>query len=885
MNSYFYNLLGPYVHMLAALVPLAWISAVNDQDFFRNIGLITICATLGLLPDIDTASSVLGRLMPDISEKIERQFGHRTITHSIGAVFVVWLMAFLLARADSAAITAAYASHLIIDMIVGGQTGIAIFWPIREKIHFAHVEPASRGEFILGIICVVAICIPLALPRIASSAAALIPTQPTIEPTVMPALVPTLVTMRIDNVFEPNSEILIRAGDIVTKGQKIADLKGLRSLLMAETSTPTPTYFLIPTKKPTPTQTPTPTALVQPTQDFSQYQEHVSSAAAALALAEAQGTAAAATIPEATQTAICRGMDTSVISEQIETAHQQIHIAQLRIDKLVAPPPIATVSACQSNLENKRNTLWAGQLARDKKLDELTWQEYQAETAPLLEQERQIAEQAERCIALEGIQHLGSDIEIASAETQKGAAELSLASAQRRYEQATQDHQEMMRRCESLAVWPHKADPETLQVSAARLEVAYVQYQKAINTPTLIPTWTPTNTPTETPTYTPTPTNTPTPDLSDTEVFAAASGDIYQVEMGPFDEGKTSVEVQIATGYGLAERLPGAPGQIRQAHGSIEAFFTKTGVDIQAQLIARVDAAQSSIDVAIFELNLDAVADAVIRAHRRGVKIRIKTDDEFGIEEDHEPGHGQFARMMAAGIEVKDDDRGALMHNKFWIFDQSSVWTGSTNITVNGTRHNNNNVIIFNSSDVADIFQIEFDEMWQGQHGGKSPSTIGRQAVAIEGVEIQVIFGPEDGGIERLVDLVRNAKASIKFMAFSYTHDALGKAMQDAAASLTVQGIFETVGSKTQFSELPRLHCGGLATVRRDGNSRTFHHKVIIIDERIVATGSFNFSKNANDNNDENMVIVQSPEIAQMYLAEFERRWLEAKVSDVVCEY
>jgi len=53
---------------------------------------------------------------------------------------------------------------------------------------------------------------------------------------------------------------------------------------------------------------------------------------------------------------------------------------------------------------------------------------------------------------------------------------------------------------------------------------------------------------------------------------------------------------------------------------------------------------------------------------------------------------------------------------------------------------------------------------------------------------------------------------------------------------------------------------------------------------KIVITGSFNFSKNASENNDENLVIVWSPEIAAAYNGEFERRWAEGKESDVICE-
>jgi phosphatidylserine/phosphatidylglycerophosphate/cardiolipin synthase-like enzyme len=98
-------------------------------------------------------------------------------------------------------------------------------------------------------------------------------------------------------------------------------------------------------------------------------------------------------------------------------------------------------------------------------------------------------------------------------------------------------------------------------------------------------------------------------------------------------------------------------------------------------------------------------------------------------------------------------------------------------------------------------------------------------------------------------------------------------------AGVDVAGIFEQRGSETEYSELPAMYCAGLP-VRQDGNSRTFHHKVLIIDRQIVVTGSFNFSKNADEGNDENVIVVQNAEIAAEYLKEFDRRWAEAHEPD-----
>ncbi len=306
---------------------------------------------------------------------------------------------------------------------------------------------------------------------------------------------------------------------------------------------------------------------------------------------------------------------------------------------------------------------------------------------------------------------------------------------------------------------------------------------------------------------------------------------------------------------------------------------------IPALLIEYINETDTYIDIAAFEFNLTPVADALIAAHERGVRIRWITDDEYGIDADFEEGGGQFEMLEDAGIEVVDDGRSALMHNKFIIFDGEVIWTGSTNLTENGTFHNNNNVIIIGDGDVAAMYQREFDEMWGGAFGPQSPSTVSRQVIAIDNTLVQVLFAAEDDVIEAIIPLIEDAESSIRFMAFSFTHDDLGTAVLDRAnAGVSVQGIFETRGSETEYSEMSTLYCNNV-NVRQDGNPGTFHHKVFIIDDKYVVTGSLNFSDNANDSNDENVIILNNRDIAAEYLAEFDRRWAEATPPDAaVCK-
>lgn len=301
---------------------------------------------------------------------------------------------------------------------------------------------------------------------------------------------------------------------------------------------------------------------------------------------------------------------------------------------------------------------------------------------------------------------------------------------------------------------------------------------------------------------------------------------------------------------------------------------------IAEKLIENINKAKQTIHIASFEADLTDISNALIAAKKRGVDVRWITDDEHGIEADTEPGHGQFKAMKAAGIQIKDDKRGALMHNKFWLFDGQIVWTGSTNVTVSGMFEQNNNAIVIRSAKLAAIYEKQFEEMWAGNFNAKSPSDVDEQALTINGTPIQILFSPEDKAISHIVPYVEQAKSSIRFMAFVFTHDDLGNAMiARKKAKVDVKGVFEATGSDTEFSEMPAFYCEKIP-VRRDGNPSFLHHKVIVIDERIVITGSLNFTDNADQNNNENVIIIDNAEIAKLYLQDFERIWLAGNDPD-----
>ena len=305
---------------------------------------------------------------------------------------------------------------------------------------------------------------------------------------------------------------------------------------------------------------------------------------------------------------------------------------------------------------------------------------------------------------------------------------------------------------------------------------------------------------------------------------------------------------------------------------------------IEDALVDAIEATEISLDIAAFELNSEAIFRAILDAHERGVSVRIVTDDEHGLHNKNDPA---LRSLRDEGIAMVDDGRSGLMHNKFVIIDGETVWTGSWNYTVNGTYRNNNNVFVMDNEMAALAYQAEFDEMFLRAEFGTRSTDDGIVSFANGEGAISIIFAAEADEVAALKAEIARAESAIRIMTFIFSLDELSEAILEQAANpgFTVQGVFEKRNSTASWSQLPALHCAG-AAMRQDGNRYILHHKVIIIDEHTVITGSFNFSRSAAKNNDENIVIIRDSTIAGLYLDEWKRIWDSAEeltANEVVC--
>jgi len=290
-------------------------------------------------------------------------------------------------------------------------------------------------------------------------------------------------------------------------------------------------------------------------------------------------------------------------------------------------------------------------------------------------------------------------------------------------------------------------------------------------------------------------------------------------------------------------------------------------------LAAAIDQAHLSVDVAAYSFNLWSIRDALIHAHQRGLVVRIVMESD-NIDE------REIQQIKDAGIPVVGDQHESLMHNKFVVLDRMDVWTGSMNFTVGGAYKDNNNLIRIRSAEVAQDYTTEFEEMFT--HHLFGPDTVADTPypkLTINATPVEIYYSPDDKVATHILEILNGAQESINFMAYTITSNEIGNAIiQQSQAGITVAGVMDEGQVATgQGSEYDLFMQMGV-NVRLDGNhAGLMHHKVIIVDEKIVITGSYNFTASAEEENDENVVIIFSPSVAKSYMEEFLRIYEQAQ--------
>ena len=131
-----------------------------------------------------------------------------------------------------------------------------------------------------------------------------------------------------------------------------------------------------------------------------------------------------------------------------------------------------------------------------------------------------------------------------------------------------------------------------------------------------------------------------------------------------------------------------------------------------ATVIGFIDRCMVALDCAVYSITHDGIAEALIRAHQRGVRVRVLTDSTQAGSK-----YADDETLEAAGIELRRDKITGLMHHKFMIGDgeteERAVATGSFNWTKSAATRNMENFVIIRLKYTVEEFQSEFDRIWE----------------------------------------------------------------------------------------------------------------------------------------------------------------------------
>ena len=276
--------------------------------------------------------------------------------------------------------------------------------------------------------------------------------------------------------------------------------------------------------------------------------------------------------------------------------------------------------------------------------------------------------------------------------------------------------------------------------------------------------------------------------------------------------------------------------------------------DCEGELFKVINSAKESVHCAFYDIDLERVVN-LLNKKSKTMDIKLVVDD------------ANFYHVKHLKFAKKDPSYG-LMHNKFCIIDNKIVLTGSFNPTENGAYKNNNNLIIIESFYLSKNYEDEFNELWNSEF--RKGNKIIYPEFYLNNKKIENYFCPEDNCAYHVAEEIKKAKNSIYFMTFSFTNSRIANSIiLKHYQGLDIKGVFEA-RQASKYSKFNLLEYQGI-DVKKDNNKANMHHKVFIIDNKTVITGSFNPTAGADKRNDENILMIHDKAIANLFLHEFER--------------
>ena len=346
------------------------------------------------------------------------------------------------------------------------------------------------------------------------------------------------------------------------------------------------------------------------------------------------------------------------------------------------------------------------------------------------------------------------------------------------------------------------------------------------------------------------------------------------------------------------------------ADGKIEVFLGPTELggpdDLESVIVDFIRGARKSLDIAVQELDNPKIAQAILDARWRGVDVDLFLEQDYlrsplqgdppklptpksgetpeqalhrvqWLDDQTELAENRriLAALLRSDIQVRGDYNPKIFHQKFVLRDYregkaqptSALLTGSANFTVTDTHRNLNHVVVLHSAFVCRQYEVEVEQLRRGSFGRGQHGAVPK-VYDLGGVPVKVLFAPDHTPelefMKQMLKVRTNGTIWFAIFTFAGSSGIDDTMLALARGGVTIRGVLDAGQANQgwaapQWLQHPNIQLripkreGVLATLRK------VHHKLMVIDNRIVVAGSFNYTAPANEYNDENLFVIGSP--------------------------
>lgn len=295
-------------------------------------------------------------------------------------------------------------------------------------------------------------------------------------------------------------------------------------------------------------------------------------------------------------------------------------------------------------------------------------------------------------------------------------------------------------------------------------------------------------------------------------------------------------------------------------------------------LVKLIDDTKNSIDIAIYGYDeVTEITKALQRAKDREVNIRFVYDENSNPNKNYYKGNHIIKELATISKSDKSNSQSLtnmLMHNKFIIFDNTKVFTGSMNISQTDlSGFNENNTLVINSKEIAELYTKEFEQMLSGKFHTTKGKHYCENKFKIGESTVEIYFSPQDKTSTRIIELIKGAKKYIYIPTFLITHSSISNELINAHnMGVDVKVIMDANNVYSRNTKHDILRKYGIP-LKVENYAGKLHSKAMIIDDEYLVLGSMNFSNSGENKNDENTIIVKNEKFAQRYKEFFEYLW------------